>query len=194
LFTAGSAEKTPGITLVTGNIRPSYRLGPHEGALFDGGLNMMAQDIIQRAKTICRHRRIGFPSDLLQYAHQWQREQFDIEFCWRLVKPLLTSGPPLLQAENDIRRHHDQLQRDRNARDLKAGEPLETTPATGEESWWETQDPEQVSDEDPQEYLPSPTSAMDVTGAPGGDRPCAEPRQTLRSEAKVGRDRPRATC
>lgn len=150
---------------------------------------MTALELIARARTLCRHRRIRFPSDLLQYASQWAREGFDLEFCWRLVKPLVSSGRPLWQAEIDIRRHHDQLQRDRDAQSLKAGEPLETTPATGEERWWETQSPEQVSDEDPQEYLPSPTSAMGVTGGPGGDRPCAAPRQTLRPPRQPYRKR-----
>jgi hypothetical protein len=138
---------------------------------------MMAQELIELAQNLCRHRRIRFPSDLLQYAHQWAREQFDLEFCWGLVKPLVASSRPLWQAEAEIRRHHDQLQRARVAMGRKAGEP---TPATGEERWWETQGPEQVSDEDSQEYLPSPTSAIGVTGGPGGDRPCAEQRQTLR--------------
>jgi hypothetical protein len=87
---------------------------------------MMAQDLIERAQALCRHRGIRFPADLLQYAHQWQRERFDLEFCWRHVKPLLSSNLPLWQAEVEVRRHHDRLQRDSDAQSVKAGEPLDT--------------------------------------------------------------------
>jgi hypothetical protein len=150
---------------------------------------MMTQELIARAQALCRHRRIYFPSDLRQYAYQWQREQFDLEFCWRLVKSHLSSGRPLWPVEAEIRRHHDRLRSEKGVRDRAAGEPLATTHATGEERWWETQGPEQVSDEDPQEYLPSPTPAMGVTGGPGGDRPCAAPRQPLRPPRQPYRKR-----
>jgi hypothetical protein len=89
---------------------------------------MMAHELIEWAQALCRHRGIRFPSDLRQYAHQWQRERFDLEFCWRHVKSLLSSNRPLWQAEVEIRRYHDRLQRDRDAEDVEAGEPLETTP------------------------------------------------------------------
>jgi hypothetical protein len=89
---------------------------------------MTAHKLIERAEALCRYRRIRFPSDLLQYARQWERERFDLEFCWHRVKPLLSSGRPLLQAEVDIRRHHDRVQRERDARDIECGEPSVATP------------------------------------------------------------------
>jgi hypothetical protein len=94
------------------------------------------------------------------------------------VKGALREGRAVWQVEAEVHHHHARLQSEKDARDRAAGEPLETTPATGQERWWETQSPEQVSDEDPQE--PSSTSAMGITGGPGGNRPCAESRQPLR--------------
>jgi hypothetical protein len=121
---------------------------------------MMAQDLIQRAQALCRHRRIHFPSDLLQYAHQWHRERFDLELCWRRVKPLLSSGLPLWQAEVGIRRHHDQLQRDRNAKDLKAGEPLMAIPTPDADRQWDF--------EGHQQAVPPPASASGTPDDPDG--------------------------
>src|ERR1700726_2701386 len=99
---------------------------------------MMAPELIERAQALCRRRGIRFPSDLRQYAHQWQREGFDLEFCWRHVKPLLSSNRPLWQAEVEVRRHHARLQSEKDSRDLKAGEPLVTTLASGPEDWWDS--------------------------------------------------------
>jgi hypothetical protein len=104
---------------------------------------MMAQELIARAQTLRRHRGIPLPPDLRQYAYQWQRERFDLEFCWRQVKPMLSSSRPLWQAEVEIRRHHARLQSEKDTRDLKAGEPLAPAPGAGQEPWRETQSPEQ---------------------------------------------------
>jgi hypothetical protein len=139
---------------------------------------MMAQDLIERAQALCRHRGIRFPADLLQYAHQWQRERFDLEFCWRHVKPLLSSNLPLWQAEVEVRRHHDRLQRDSDAQSVKAGEPLDTTLAPGQERWW---DPES-----PQEDVQSSASVLDD---PRDFRPCEKPRQTPRPRRQPYRKR-----
>jgi hypothetical protein len=139
---------------------------------------MMDQELIARAQTLCRHRGIRFPSDLRQYAHQWQRERFDLEFCWRLVKPMLALSRPIWQAEVEIRRHHDRLQRDRDARDVEAGEPLETTPEPSLQDWWDT--------ENPQEGVQSSASVPDD---PDWLRPCEKPRQTLRARRQPYRKR-----
>ena len=120
---------------------------------------MTAHELLARAQALCRALRRPFPADLRQYASQWGREGFDLEYCWQRVKPLLSSGRPLWQAEVDIRRHHDQLQRDRNAKDLKAGEPLVATP---------TPDADRQRDsEGHQQAAPPPASARGTPDDPG---------------------------
>jgi hypothetical protein len=146
---------------------------------------MMAHELIERAQTLCRHRGIRFPSDLRQHAHQWQRERFDLEFCWRLVKPMLMLSRPIWQAEVEIRRHHAGLQRDRDAKDLKAGEPLALAPGAGQETWWETQGPDQDT-QNPDQYLPSTDGVPDDLD---GLRPSAEPRQRHRARRQPYRKR-----
>jgi hypothetical protein len=141
---------------------------------------MNANELIIRAQDLCRAMGRPFPAEIKTGAWDWQRQRYDLAWCWGMVKSALKERRALWRVNAEVHRHHAHLQSERDAKGRKAGEPLETTPATGEERWWETQGPEQVSDEDPQEYLPSPTSAMGVTGGPGGDRPCAEPRQPLR--------------
>jgi hypothetical protein len=138
---------------------------------------MMAQELIARAQTLRRHRGIPLPPDLRQYAYQWQRERFDLEFCWRQVKPMLSSSRPLWQAEVEIRRHHARLQSEKDTRDLKAGEPLAPIPGAGQEPWWETQSPEQET-QNHHQYLPSTDEVPDDLD---GVRLCAEPRQTRRA-------------
>jgi hypothetical protein len=134
---------------------------------------MNAAELIARAETLCRYRRIPFPSDLRQYAHQWARERFDLERCWSLVRPLVSSGRPLWQAETEIRRHHDQLQRARDAEDRAAGDPSATTPAPAGERRWGSWAHRQAA-------LP-PASTGSILDDPDGldDLPlCAEQAQT----------------
>jgi hypothetical protein len=88
-----------------------------------------------------------------------------------------TAQPP-----NPIRRHHARLQSEKDTRDLKAGEPLVTTPGAGQEPWWETQSP--------QPNPPSPASTGGVPDDLDGVRPCAEPRQTHRAPRQPYRKRP----
>jgi hypothetical protein len=143
---------------------------------------MMALELVAQAQALCRRRGLRCPSDLRQYAFQWQRERFDLEFCWRLVKPLLSSGRPLWQAEVEIRNHHTRLQSEKDARDLKAGEPLVATPAPSPEDWWDAQG---ALDD-----VPSPSSVGDLPEDPDGLRRCAEPRQTHRAPREPYRKRP----
>jgi hypothetical protein len=138
---------------------------------------MIAHELIERAQALCRHRGIRFPSDLLQYAHQWQRERFDLEFCWRLVKPMMVSSRPLWQAEVEVRRHHDRLHRDRDAQDVKAAE----SPEPGQQDSWDSQG---ALDD-----MSSPASAGGSPDDPDDFRPCAEPRQTQRAPRQPYRKR-----
>lgn len=130
---------------------------------------LTAHELVVQAQTLCRHRGIPFPTDLRQYAHQWEREQFDLELCWHRVKPLVSSGRPLWQAEVDIRDHHARLHRERAARDRAAGDPLATSPSPSREDGWDYQD---ASDD-----VPS-TSACGFPAEPDG--PHLHPRQTRR--------------
>jgi hypothetical protein len=134
---------------------------------------MNANELIARAQALCRRRSIPVPSDLRQYAHQWQRERFDLDFCWRLVKPMMVSSRPLWQVEAEVRRHHARLQSEKDCRDRKAGEQLVTTLASGLEDWWVSQDAS--------EDVPSPASAGGFPDDPDDFSPCAEPRQTHRA-------------
>src|SRR3984957_755053 len=93
-----------------------------------GSTWMNANELIARAEDLCRHRRIRFPSDLRQYASQWQREDFDLRFCWHRVKPLLSAARPLWPAEVDIRNHHARLRDEKAARERAAGKPPVTSP------------------------------------------------------------------
>jgi hypothetical protein len=127
---------------------------------------MLARELLERAHALCRRRGIRFPSDLLQYAYQWQRESFDLEFCWCLVKPLLSSGRPLWPAEVEIRRHHARLQSKKDGRNLRAGRPLGTTPQLGQEPWWDTPSPEVV--------VLSPASVSGIPDNPDCRPLCAE--------------------
>jgi hypothetical protein len=125
---------------------------------------MNANELIVRAQDLCRAMRRPFPAEIKAFSRDWHRQCYDLEWAWGTLKGALKERRALWQVDVEVHRHHDQLQRDRDAQNVRAGEPME-------ERWWETQSPEQVSDEDPQQ--PSPTLAMGV-----GDRPCAEPRQT----------------
>ena len=71
------------------------------------------------------------------------------------MKNALKEKRALWQVDVDVRRHHDQRQRDKDAQDRKAGEPLEPTPAAGQEPWWEN--PEEYT-WSPEEDVPSPAS------------------------------------
>jgi hypothetical protein len=148
---------------------------------------MTAFELIERAQALCRRRGIPFPSDLRQYAAQWQREQFNLEFCWRQVKPLLSSRLPLWQAEIEIRRHYARLRSETDAQDRKAGEPLEPTPAAGQEPWWES--PEEYI-WSPEEDVRSPASVGSLPDEPDDRLACVVPRQTLRPPRQPYRKRP----
>jgi hypothetical protein len=149
---------------------------------------MIANELIARALDLCHRIGRPFPAELRGYTSDWQRQGYDLPWCWARVKSALREGRALVQIEAEVHRHHARLQSEKDARERAAGEPLLARPTPGKERWWET-GPEQVSDEDPQEYLPSPTSARGVTGCPSDDRPCAEPRQTLRPPRQPYRKR-----
>jgi hypothetical protein len=59
------------------------------------------------------------------------------------LKCALKERRALWQIDVQVRRHHDQLQRHKDTRDLKAGEPLETTPEPGLERWWDAESPQE---------------------------------------------------
>jgi hypothetical protein len=149
---------------------------------------MNAKELIARAQALCRALGRPFPTEVKAYAWDWQRQRYDLAWCWGIVKSALKERRALWQTEVEVRRHHDQLQRDRDAKDLKAGEPLAPTPRAGQEPWWETPSPEQDT-QSPQQNLPSSASPGGVLDDLDGHRPCAEPRQTCRARRQPYRKR-----
>jgi hypothetical protein len=75
-----------------------------------------ADALITKAEEFCRHAGTRFPTELRQLARQWQRERFDLEFCWRQVQPLLSARRPIWQAEVDVRKYHAALQAEKETR------------------------------------------------------------------------------
>src|SRR5260370_32346077 len=100
---------------------------------------MNADELIDRAEGLCRALRRPFPTELKAYARDWQRQQYDLDWCWGMVKSALKERRALWQVEAEVHRHHARLQREKDAMDLKAGEALVTTPAPSRESWWDTE-------------------------------------------------------
>jgi hypothetical protein len=84
---------------------------------------MTAGALITKAEECCRHADTRLPTELRQMARQWQRERFDLEFCWRQVQPLLSAGRPIWQAELDVRKHHAALQAEKESRDRRLNMP-----------------------------------------------------------------------
>jgi hypothetical protein len=131
---------------------------------------MTANELIARAIDICRRSGRPFPTELKGYASDWQRQQYDLAWCWGTVQSALRQGRALCNVEAEVHRHHARLQAEKDARDLRAGEPSVTIPAPGREPWCDLQStPDDV---------PSPASAGGFPDDPDGLLPCAEPRQT----------------
>jgi hypothetical protein len=87
-------------------------------------MNVMTADaLITKAKEFCRRADARFPPELCQLARQWQRERFDLKFCWCQVQPLLSAGRPIWQAEVDVRKHHAALQAEKETRDRRLNMP-----------------------------------------------------------------------
>jgi hypothetical protein len=80
---------------------------------------MTADALIAKAEEFCHRAGARFPTELRQLARQWQRERFDLEFCWGQVQPLLSAGRPIWQAEVDVRKHHAALQAEKEAGDRR---------------------------------------------------------------------------
>jgi hypothetical protein len=146
---------------------------------------MNANDLIARAEGLCRALRRPFPAEVKGYAWDWQRQRYDLDWCWGMAKSALKDRRALWQVDVEVRRHHDQLQRDKDAKDRKAGEPLAPTPGDGQDPWCETQSPEQDT-QNPHQYLPSTVGVPDDLD---GARPCAEPLQARRAPRQPYRKR-----
>jgi hypothetical protein len=89
---------------------------------------MIANELTARALDLCRRVGRPFPAELRAYASDWQRQGYDLPWSWGMVKSALREGRAVWLVDVEVRRHHNQLQRDRDAKDLKAGEPLVATP------------------------------------------------------------------
>jgi len=98
---------------------------------------MIALELIARAQDLCRVLRRPLPTELKAYASGWQRQRYDLAWCWGMVKSALKERRPLWQVEAEIHRHHARLQSEKDAKDRKAGEPLTPTPGAAQEAWWE---------------------------------------------------------
>jgi hypothetical protein len=142
---------------------------------------MNANELIARAQGLCRALGRLFPTELKAYASDWQRQRYDLDWCWGMVRSALRERRSLWQVEAQVRRHHARLQSEKDSRDLKAGELMVTTLASGPEDWWVSQDA--------LEDMSSPASAIGFPDGPDGLRPSAEPRQTCRAPRQPYRKR-----
>jgi hypothetical protein len=139
---------------------------------------MNARELIARAQDLCSALGRPFPTEIKAYSWDWQRQRYDLGWCWGMLKCALRERRALWQIDVQVRRHHDQLQRHKDTRDLKAGEPLDTTPEPGLERWWDA--------ESPQEDVQSSASVRNDLDGVG---PCEKPRQTLRAGRQPYRKR-----
>jgi hypothetical protein len=127
---------------------------------------MNANELIVRAQALGRALGRSFPTELRAYASGWQRQGYDLPWCWYTVQSALRQGRALCNVEAEVHRHHARLQAEKDARDLKAGETLVTAPAPSREPWCYPQS----SPED----APSPASVDGPPDDPDGLRPCVE--------------------
>jgi hypothetical protein len=81
---------------------------------------MNANELIVRAEGLCRALRRPLPVEVKAYAWDWQRQRYDLAWCWAVVKSALKERRALWQVEVEVRRHHALLQaeQDRKQRDL----------------------------------------------------------------------------
>src|SRR5258708_21451601 len=105
---------------------------------------MIANKLIARALDLCARTGRPLPTELKAYASDWQRQRYDLAWCWGTVKNALREGRAIWLVDVEVRRHYARLQASKDARDLKAGEPLGTAPAPDPEGWWDTHSPERA--------------------------------------------------
>jgi hypothetical protein len=89
---------------------------------------MTASELIARALDLCHRIGRPFPAELRAYASDWQRQGYDLPWCWAKVKGALREGRALVQIEAEVHRHHARLQSEKADRDCRAGEPVVATP------------------------------------------------------------------
>jgi hypothetical protein len=97
---------------------------------------MDTRELIDRAQGLCRAMRRPFPNELKAYASGWQRQGYDLPWCWARVNGALREGRAAWLIEAEVLRHHDRLQRARDAMERKAGEPLVATPTPDAVRHW----------------------------------------------------------
>lgn len=72
---------------------------------------MTASELVARAKELCWRSKRTFPAELGAYASTWQRQGFEMSWCWTLVKNALTEDRALWQVEAAICRRYADLQK-----------------------------------------------------------------------------------
>ena len=77
---------------------------------------MTASELVARAKELCWRSKRTFPAELGAYASTWQRQGFEMSWCWTLVKNALTEDRALWQVEAAICRRYADLQKVSDAR------------------------------------------------------------------------------
>jgi hypothetical protein len=95
----------------------------------DGLNHMIASELITKALDLCRRLGRPFPTELRAHASDWQRQGYDIPWCWAPVKAAPGERRSLVQVEGEVHRHHARLRSEKDARDRAAGEPLATSPS-----------------------------------------------------------------
>jgi hypothetical protein len=161
-----------------------------------------ASELVARAKELCRRSKRTFPAELGGYACAWQREAYDLSWCWTLVKVALRRGQALWQVDAAVRSRYADLKAAREARERSLCKPVLTSHASSTARQRSSQgslqaaplhsDFDRPEDDDIEEtdFWPapryetevSPPARQNVAPAPVSSRTKAENR-TMRSEA-----------
>jgi hypothetical protein len=85
---------------------------------------MTASELIARARDLCLRIKRTYPGELGAYACGWQREGFDLPWCWNAVRSALREGRAVSQVDAAVRSHYAGLQAAREARERALCRPV----------------------------------------------------------------------
>jgi hypothetical protein len=138
---------------------------------------MNANELIAQTQDLCRALGRPFPVEIKAYSWDWQRQRYELAWCWGIVKSALKLGRALWSIDQEIHRHYARRQAEKNAEDIEAGKPVPASSAPERERRW---DPLGIPHD-----VPSPASVGGFPNDPDSLRSCAEPWQTHRAPRQL---------
>jgi hypothetical protein len=99
---------------------------------------MIAKQLIANATNLCRRLRRSLPPELKSYATGWERNGFDIGWCWSLVKSALVENRAMWMVDAEIGKHFAHLQSVRDAKEAEKGRPLSSSLPPAPPNPWAT--------------------------------------------------------